>query len=157
MRTVPTGYQLDLTNAMRNGESRVEQCSWCGLLAATTDLAAPAKLGTCPACGYGTWWRQEVPVGPFSEAGHVNLEVVWDWLRRWRFGPLPMEAGYAEEKASALADLAQRLGLAGAAPQDQGPLCGGCGLSESESPGFVRYLTGPWCLSCRRAALREVR
>ncbi len=65
MRTLPTHYQLELTEALRGGASRVEQCSWCGLLVATTNLASPPKLGPCPACGCTTWWRQTPPVGPF--------------------------------------------------------------------------------------------
>ncbi len=107
-RSLSTPYQLGLTEALRRGEGRVEQCSWCGLLAATS-RSGTAKLGPCPDCGCATWWRQEVPVGPFRGVtarvdAENDLEIVWEWLRY--HAPHLTEAG----KARALADLARRLG-----------------------------------------------
>lgn len=111
-RSIPTQYQLELTEALRRGDGRVEQCSWCGLLVATTSGHDVATLGPCPACGGTTWWRQTLPVGPFRAA---------------RRAPVP-----------------------------PAPVCASCGRPESESPGFIRYASGPFCLACRKALVGEV-
>lgn len=59
---------------MRRGLAWVAQCAQCGLLAAVVgglgDDPAPTRLGACPACGHGRWWRQRLPVGPFRPAGN---------------------------------------------------------------------------------------
>lgn len=53
---LPLDVRIVPTPAMRKGESRVDQCSWCGLL---TCVDAAVKLGACPGCGCEKWWRQD--------------------------------------------------------------------------------------------------
>ena len=55
------------TEAMRRGDASVWQCASCGsVLYRPSGLAqVKKKLGACPACAGATWWRQELPVGPF--------------------------------------------------------------------------------------------
>jgi hypothetical protein len=79
---LPLDVRLEPTIAMREGDSRVDQCAWCGLLAChetaqglarTAALRRGAKrtrarLGACPACGRTEWWPQDMPVGPFRRA-----------------------------------------------------------------------------------------
>jgi hypothetical protein len=65
-------FELKPTIAMKRGEVRLEQCAFCGLLAAVTSNADAKKLGVCPACGKDEWWAQTLPVGPFRSL--VNLE-----------------------------------------------------------------------------------
>jgi hypothetical protein len=66
---LPLGIALEPTENMKAGLSYVTQCAGCGLLAAVVgglgDDPAPRKLGACPACGRGEWWRQDLDVGPF--------------------------------------------------------------------------------------------
>jgi hypothetical protein len=38
-------------------------------------------------------------------------------------------------------------------PASDAPVCTSCGRPEDESPGQVRYGTGPWCLACRTAVV----
>lgn len=66
----PAAVVLKPTIASSRGETYVAQCSWCGLLICADH---GAKLGDCPACpssrpeGYRqSWWRQDLPVGPFE-------------------------------------------------------------------------------------------
>lgn len=60
---LPLDVELVPTPAMRKGQSRVDQCSWCGLLVCGD---AGVKLGACPACGCEQWWRQDK--APFDRA-----------------------------------------------------------------------------------------
>lgn len=55
----------------RAGGTRLEQCSWCGLLVAAPDCGHHRRtdpLGACPRCGRSHWWSQTLPVGPFQAA-----------------------------------------------------------------------------------------
>ncbi|MEQ1573075.1 MAG: hypothetical protein ABL993_02405 [Vicinamibacterales bacterium] len=65
----PTEVTLRPTIAMQRGDSFVVQCSYCGLLVCA---ARKVALGDCPACPGNrpadyehSWWRQDLPVGPF--------------------------------------------------------------------------------------------
>lgn len=67
------GLELVPTIAMGRGDSHVQQCAQCGLLAYVPQRRA--RLGACPSCGSGTWWRQDVPVGPFRAAAPKPTKV----------------------------------------------------------------------------------
>lgn len=71
----PTAIEIRPTISMQAAESFVTQCSWCGLLVCAEEKV---ELGDCPACSSSSarpaayvhsWWRQELPVGPFAAAG----------------------------------------------------------------------------------------
>lgn len=52
----------------RAGGTRLRQCACCGILVAAPDCGqyrAIDRLGACPRCGGETWWRQDIPVGPY--------------------------------------------------------------------------------------------
>ena len=56
---------LTHTEATRQGETKIDQCSNCGALVAWEPRRRKV-LGTCPSCGASHWWRQRLPVGPFK-------------------------------------------------------------------------------------------
>jgi len=68
---MPLGIELSATTAIARGDSRVDQCAWCGALVcwSTARPDGPKRLAICPACGHdpAEWWRQRVPVGPFKK------------------------------------------------------------------------------------------
>jgi hypothetical protein len=64
MIDIPSHLSLFPTIAMQRGDTAVHQCAQCGLLCVATTAR---KLGLCPSCGGGEWWRQEFPVGPFRK------------------------------------------------------------------------------------------
>lgn len=57
---------VDPTPAMRTGDQRIFQHSWCG---AVVIVPSPSRaLGDCPACDHpaATWWQQRLPVAGVS-------------------------------------------------------------------------------------------
>jgi hypothetical protein len=54
---LPLDIEIRPTISMQRGESRVDQCSWCGLLV----CHQKRKLGACPACGSERWWPEKRP------------------------------------------------------------------------------------------------
>lgn len=64
MELFPKSIIVRATIAIERGDACVVQCSWCGLLVCSD---TKVELGLCPV-GHvepHSWWRQEVPVGPF--------------------------------------------------------------------------------------------
>jgi hypothetical protein len=106
------------TPALDKGTASVWQCSWCGSLVYTTrgTTKPPGPCAVCPLEDFhpdaAGWWRQSVPVGPFTAEGRPDtldsmtkidpadlvsiqeiataLEVRRDTVDKWRYrGVLP--------------------------------------------------------------------